>query len=140
MLHQVNASTVLLGQRLGNSGNWYVAGGHTYMLEPAETVPISGQPSLGIAIYNQYRVQLQYGNIGQRGLSAAAAVAVDSRLHYIQTATVQANYNWDCCGVTFEYARYAFAPTISQENSYRFSFSLANIGTFGTIRRLQRLY
>ncbi len=140
VLHQVNASTLLLGQRLGSSGQWYVAGGQTYMREPAETAPISGQPSLGISIYNQYRVQLQYGNIGQRGLSTAAAVAVDSRLNYVQTATVQTNYNWDCCGVTFEYSRYAFAPTVSQENSYRFSFSLANIGTFGTIRRLQRLY
>ncbi|MGB7553578.1 MAG: LPS assembly protein LptD [Candidatus Korobacteraceae bacterium] len=140
VLHQVNASTLLVGQRFGSSGQWYVAGGQTYMVEPAETAPISGQPSLGISIYNQYRIQVQYGNIGQRGLSTAAAVAVDSRLNYVQTATVQTNYNWDCCGVTFEYSRYAFAPTVSQENSYRFSFSLANIGSFGTIRRLQRLY
>ena len=78
--------------------------------------------------------------LAQRGLSAAAAVGVDDRLSFVQTATVQTNYNWDCCGVAFEYSRWAYAPTISQENSYRFSFSLSNIGTFGTIRRLQRLY
>lgn len=138
VLHQLNASTLLLGHRLNS--NWYVAGGQTYMREPAETAPIAGQPSLAASIYNQYRVQVQYGNIGQRGLSAAVAVAADARLSYIQTATIQSNYNWDCCGVTFEYARWAIAPTVSNENSYRFSFSLANIGTFGTIRRLQRLY
>jgi len=140
VLHQVNASTLLVGRRLGNSGKWYVAGGQTYIREPAETSPIAGQPTLGLSIYNQYRVLVQYGNVAQRGLSGAAAVGVDDRLNLVQSATVQANYNWDCCGVAFEYSRYAFAPTVSQENSFRFSFSLANIGTFGTIRRLQRLY
>jgi LPS-assembly protein len=138
--HQLNASTLILGHRIGDSGKWYVAGGQTYMREPAESAPIAGQPSLGLSIYNQYRVMLQYGNVAAKGFSGAGAVGVDDRLNYVQSATIQTNYNWDCCGVAFEYARYAYAPTISTENSYRFSFSLSNIGTFGTIRRLQRLY
>jgi LPS-assembly protein len=140
LLHQLNASTLFVGRRIGESGKWYVAGGQTYMREPAETVPIAGQPTLGLSIYNQYRVMAQYGNIAMRGLSGAVGIAVDDRLSYVQAATVQSNYNWDCCGVAFEYSHWAYAPTISRENSYRFSFSLSNIGTFGTIRRLQRLY
>ena len=130
----------LVGRKIGDSGKWYVAGGQTYMREPAETAPIAGQPTLGLSIYNQYRVMAQYGNVAMKGLSAAVGMAVDDRLNYVQAATVQSNYNWDCCGVAFEYSRWAYAPTISRENSYRFSFSLSNIGTFGTIRRLQRLY
>ncbi len=110
------------------------------MREPAETTPIAGQPTLGLSIYNQYRLLAQYGNLAMKGLSAAVGIAVDDRLSYVQAASVQSNYNWDCCGVAFEYSRWAYAPTISRENSYRFSFSLSNIGTFGTIRRLQRLY
>ncbi len=140
VLHQLNASTLFVGRRIGASGKWYVAGGQTYMREPAETTPIAGQPTLGLSVYNQYRVQVQYGNVAMRGLSGAVGVAADAGLSYVQGATVQSNYNWDCCGVAFEYSRSAFAPTISQENSYRFSFSLSNVGTFGTIRRLQRLY
>src|ERR1019366_6943004 len=140
VLHQLNASTLFVGRRMGDSGKWYVAGGQTYMREPALTAPIAGQPTLGLSIYNQYRVLVQYGNVAMKGLSGAAAVGVDDRLNYVQSATVQTTYNWDCCGVAFEYSRYAFAPTVSQENSFRFSFSLSNIGTFGTIRRLQRLY
>ena len=140
VLHQLNASTILVGRRIGDLGKWYVAGGQTYMREPAESTPIAGQPSLGLNIYNQYRIMVQYGNVAKKGLSGAAAVGVDDRLSYVQAATVQTNYNWDCCGVAFEYSRWAFAPTISQENSFRFSFSLSNIGTFGTIQRLQRLY
>jgi LPS-assembly protein len=140
VLHQLNASTLLLGRRIGASGKWYVAGGQTYMREPAETTPIAGQPTLGLSVYNQYRVLVQYGNVALRGLSGAVGVAADAGLSYVQAATVQSNYNWDCCGVAFEYSRSAYAPTISRENSYRFSFSLSNVGTFGTIRRLQRLY
>ena len=140
VLARLNASTLLVGHRIGETGKWYVAGGQTYMRVPAENVPIAGQPTLGASVYNQYRVMLLYGNIAQRGFSGAASVGVDDRLSFVQSATVQTDYNWDCCGVTFEYSRWAYAPTISNENMYRFSFSLSNIGTFGTIRRLQRLY
>jgi len=140
VLHQFNASTLLVGHRIGDASKWYVAGGQTYMRVPAETVPIAGQPTLALSIFNQYRVMLQYGGVGVKGFSGAVAVGVDDRLNYVQSATVQANYNWDCCGIAFEYARWAYAPSISNENMYRFSFSLSNVGTFGTIRRLQRLY
>ncbi len=140
VLHQLNASTLVVGHRLGDSGKWYVAGGQTYMREPAESSPIAGQPTLGLAIYNQYRIMLQYGNVGQKGFSGAASVGIDDRLSFVQSATVQTNYNWDCCGIAFEYTRWAYAPAVSTENSYRFSFSLSNIGTFGTIRRIERLY
>ena len=140
VLHQLDASTLLLGRRIGASGKWYVSGGQSYMREPAETTPIAGQPTLGLSIYNQYRVLVQYGNLATKGLSAAVGVAADARLSYVEGATVQTNYNWDCCGIAFEYSRSSYIPTISYENSYRFSFSLSNVGNFGTIRRLTRLY
>ena len=126
VLHQVNASTVFAGYRWGN---WYVNAGHTYLDVPPPN------PN----IFDQYRIMLLYGNVAKKGLSAAAAVGVDSRLHYIQSSTVQTNYNWDCCGVTFEYQRFALGA-VRNENAYHFAFSLTNVGTFGNIRRLQRLY
>jgi hypothetical protein len=42
-------------------------------------------------------------------------------------------------GVTFEYQRFALG-TVRNENPYHFAFSLSNVGTFGTIKRLQRLF
>ena len=138
MLHQLNANNLLLGRHFGSSGKWYFAGGQTYMREPAVMTPITGQPTLGLSIYNQYRLLAQYGNLSAKGLSAGVGVAADARSHSVLGATVQANYNWDCCGVAFEYARSAYVPTVSYENSFRFSFSLANVGTFGTIRRICR--
>ena len=126
VLHQVNASTVFAGQRWGN---WYVNAGQSYLNVPPPN------PN----IFDQYRVMVLYGNVSKRGFSGAAAVGVDSRLHYIQSATAQTNYNWDCCGVTFEYQRFALGA-VRNENAYHFAFSLTNVGTFGTIKRLQRLY
>jgi LPS-assembly protein len=126
VMHQVNGSTVYAGYRWGN---WYLNAGHNYLNVPPPN------PN----IFDQYRLMLLYGNVSKRGFSAAGAVGVDTRLHYIQSGTVQTNYNWDCCGVTFEYQRFALG-SVRNENAYHFAFSLTNVGTFGNIRRLQRLY
>jgi LPS-assembly protein len=135
VLHQLNASTVFAGYRWGN---WYFNGGQTYLNAPGETTTTSGGAVVP-SIYNQYRVGVIYGSMSRRGWNGAASVGVDSQMHFIQSATVQTNYNWDCCGVAFQYQRFALG-SVRNENAYRFSFSLANVGSFGTIRRLQRLY
>ena len=134
VLHQVNASTIFTGYRWGN---WYLNAGQTYLDAPGEVTLVNGVPTQ--AIYNQWRLGFIYGGMTKTGLSAAASVGVDSRISYIQGATIQTNYNWDCCGVAFQYSRYALG-SVRNENAYRFSFSLTNVGTFGSIKRLQRLY
>ena len=74
------------------------------------------------------------------GLSAGVSVAMSAEPPPLfEGATIQVNYNWDCCGVAFQYQRYALGST-RNENAYHFSFSLTNVGTFGSIKRLQRLY
>jgi LPS-assembly protein len=73
------------------------------------------------------------------GLSGAATIGFSETAPNIQSATLQTNYNWDCCGVAFQYSRWALG-LIRDENAYRFTFSLTNVGTFGSIKRLQRLY
>ncbi len=135
VLQHLNASTLFAGYRWGN---WYLNGGQTYLNAPGEA-GIAANGAVIPSIFNQYRIGLLYGNISRPGLNAGASVGIDSRLDYIQTATIQTNYNWDCCGVTFEYSRWALG-LVRNENAFRFSFSLLNVGTFGTIRRQQRLY
>jgi len=126
VLDQVNASTVYAGYWWRK---WYLNISQSYLNVPPPN------PN----IFDQYQVRLVYGNLSKRGFSGAAAVGVDSRQHYIQSATVQTNYNWDCCGVTFEYQRFALGA-VRNENSYHFAFSLSNVGSFGTVRQVQRLY
>ena len=134
VLHQLNASTIFTGYRWGN---WYLNAGQTYLDAPGEVTIVNGVAML--AIYNQWRVGMIYGGMTKTGLSAAVSVGIDSRLDYIQAATIQTNYNWDCCGVAFQYQRWALGLE-RNENAFRFSFSLTNVGTFGSIKRLQRLY
>lgn len=134
VLHQVNASTVFAGYRWGN---WYLNGGQTYVNAPGEFTVVNGVTTPDV--YNQFRIGAIYGGMTKTGLSAAATVGLSETAPVIQSATIQTNYNWDCCGVTFEYSRWALG-VIRDENAYRFSFSLTNVGTFGSIKKLQRLY
>ena len=137
VFHQVNASTIFVGQRL--SPKWYVLGGETYLHVPGEVIPATINQVLAPDITNQFRFEAIYGNLNNRGFSTAAAIAFDVKNAYLQGATVQSTYNWDCCGLTFEYARWALG-TVRNENAYRFAFSLSNVGTFGNLKRLQRIY
>ena len=54
-------------------------------------------------------------------------------------ALVQTTYNWDCCGITVEYRRFFISSTVS-DNQYRIALSLSNVGTFGNLRRTERLF
>ena len=131
----MTSSTIFAGYRWSN---WSLNAGQTYINAPGEVLfspSGTGTPS----IFNQYRVGVTYGGMSRRGLNGAVSVGVDSRVGYIQSATLQTNYNWDCCGIAFQYSRWALG-SVRNENAYRFSFSLANVGSFGTIRRLQSLY
>jgi len=135
VLHQINASTIFASYRWGN---WLLNGGQSYLNAPGEeAVTSTGQvtPSL----FNQYRVGLTYGALSRPGLSVGGSIGVDSRLSYVQFAGIQSNYNWDCCGFAFQYGRWDI-PGVRDENAYRFTFSLSNVGSFGTLGRMTRLY
>jgi LPS-assembly protein len=135
VLHQVNASTMFAGYRWGN---WYLNGGQTYLNAPGEVEVVNGVPTQ--QIYNQWRMGAIYGGMSKMGLSAGVSVAMSANPPPLfQGATIQTNYNWDCCGIAFQYQRYALGVG-RNENAYHFSFSLTNVGTFGSIKRLQRLY
>ena len=137
VFHQVNASTIFVGQRL--SPKWYLLGGQSYLHVPGEVIPATVNQVLAPDIFNQFRVQANYGNLSNKGFSTAAGMAFDIKNNFVQGATVQSTYNWDCCGLTFEYARWALGP-VRNENAYRFAFSLTNVGSFGNLKRLQRIY
>ncbi len=135
VLHQLNASTLFAGYRFGNV---YLNGGQTYVNAPGEVFK-NTQGQLVPEIFNQWRLGAIYGGMNRRGLSGAFSIGVDSRQGFLQAETYQLNYNWDCCGIAFQYSKWAFSP-LNNENAFRFSFSLTNFGTFGSISRPERLY
>jgi LPS-assembly protein len=145
-LHRVNANTLLVNYNVGpftfGGGDAFLQIPQTITLEPGlsegKCAPVSGTNQITCK-FQQFRVALGYGGLGKRGFSAATSFGFDTEIRQLQFATAQTTYNWNCCGLTLEYRRYAIA-NVRNENLFRFTFTLANIGSFGNLRRQERLY
>jgi LPS-assembly protein len=131
---RVNSSTFLFNYHFGL---FTVGAGDAFLHVPGEITNTSVAPIAGR--FNQFRTVLGYGNAGKRGFSGATNLGFDAELGQVQYGSVQMAYNWDCCGVNVEYRRFALA-SVRNENQYRFTFSLANVGAFGNLRRGERLF
>ena len=128
----INSSTVLVNYHLG----WFTfGGGDAYVSAPRNAASRATFPEE----FNQFRLLFGYGNPNRRGLTGATSFGFDQNLGFLQYGTVQTNYNWDCCGVSIEYRRFALG-SVRNENEYRFNFTLSNIGSFGNLRKQERLY
>ncbi len=99
---------------------------------------VEGVASL-VADFDQLRFLVGFGNPARRGLSVAASTGLDLNNTQVQYATVQAAYNWNCCGFSVEYRKYELG-SVRNENAYRFNFTLANIGSAGNMRHADRLF
>jgi LPS-assembly protein len=87
----------------------------------------------------QIRVMMGYGNFTSKGFNASTGLSYDINSGTLQNQFVQAGYNGGCCGLAFEYRRINLG-TVRNENQFRVSFILANLGTFGNLRRQERIY
>lgn len=131
---RINASTVF---STFHFGDFFLGGSQAFLRVPGEI--FVSNPIPGPDQFNQFRLLAGYGSPSKRGLSAAVNVGFDSTFNFVQYSAAQAAYNWDCCGASFEYRRFALG-SVRNENSFRFAFTLANIGSFGNLRRQQRLF
>jgi LPS-assembly protein len=130
---RINGSTTILNYYYGP---FTIGGGDAYLLVPNQaSLPGSTIESE----FHQFRVLLGYGRPNKRGLSGAASFGFDARLGFLQYGTLQTTYNWDCCGLSLEFRRFALG-SVRNENLYRFNFTLANIAAFGNLRRQERLF
>ncbi len=130
---RINGSTALVNYHYGP----YTIGGGDAFLRVLDAT--AGIDPPGPTNYHQFRILAGYGQLNKRGLSAAATFGFDANQGNLQFATAQTSYNWDCCGLSLEYRRFALGA-VRNENEYRFSFTLANVGAFGNLRRQERLY
>jgi LPS-assembly protein len=133
-LGHMTASTVLVNYRLGPLT---LGGGDAFLQVPPELATTSTTPSP--QSFNQFRLLLGYGHTGKQGFSAATNIGFDADLNFVQYAAVQTTYNWDCCGFNVEFRRFALG-SVRNENQYRFTFALANLGSLGNLRRAERLF
>jgi LPS-assembly protein len=131
--NRTNASTVLVNYHIGQ---FTMGGGDAFLQIPTQTATSgSTQP----ARFNQFRAALGYGSPNKRGFSGASSFGFDAQVNKLQFVSTQTTYNWDCCGVTLEYRTYTIA-NVRNENLFRFTFTLVNIGGFGSLRHQESLY
>jgi LPS-assembly protein len=89
--------------------------------------------------FNQIGFTAGYGSTARVGFNVVGTGAFDIRAGFLQYSAFQVSYNNDCCGISFEYRRFALGP-VRNENQFRLAFSLANIGTFGNLKKQERLF
>ncbi len=130
---RINSSAALVNYHYGP---FTVGGGDAFLRVIDNSI---GSLPTGANDFHQFRVLAGYGQLNKRGLSAASSFGFDANHGSLQYATAQSSYNWDCCGLSLEYRRFALG-SVRNENQYRFSFTLANVGAFGNLRRQERLY
>ena len=158
-LHQGRSFAALSYSRLDAPGRFYTE-------NPTPTTGVTSLSGVTSAVsdFNQLRFLIGYGNPVKRGLSLAANTGIDLKALYgatssrtvttggtttkttstvypamLQYTTVQASYNWNCCGLAIEYRKLELG-SVRNDGTYRFNFTLANIGAAGNLRRAERLF
>ena len=121
-----------------HQGPYFAGLSHARLDAPGEFT-INGQVSQ-ISDFNQMRLLLGYGTPAKGGLSLAGNAGYDLNLGALQYGAIQAAYNWDCCGASFEYRKFQLGPSVPSSSVYRFSFTLAGVGTAGNLRHAERLF
>jgi len=151
-LHQGNVFSALSYARLDAPGRFF-----TENPTPTTGSASSNGVTTAISDFNQLRFLVGYGSPVKRGLSLAGNAGIDLKHLYgatstsstgetttvypalLQLGTIQAAYNWNCCGLAFEYRKEELGSVLN-DSTYRFNFTLANIATVGNLRRVERLF
>ncbi|MEO8662443.1 MAG: LPS assembly protein LptD [Bryobacteraceae bacterium] len=132
-------------------GKYIVSAGHTQVscvplpptggFRPGDENRCQSDQGLGSVLSpqaNQFRWLAGYGNENRRGWNGGFFGVYDFRVHRMQFGNTQVSYNTDCCAYSVQYRRFSFGTR--NENQFRFAFAVANIGSFGTLRRQERIF
>ncbi len=129
---QIAANNLFAGYSFGRTT---VGIGHA-LLNAVDERASSGAPS--VIKSQQLQPFLEFGKPSGNGLNLALNGGYDFVQHEIQYAGAQAVYNWNCCGLTLGYRRFQLGTvgsTTRDETQWLYSFTLANFGAVGDIRR-----
>ena len=87
---------------------------------------------------NQIRGLFGYGSDGRRGWNYGFSSYYDYKEAVLQYSQFQVTYNTDCCGFSVQWRRFDLGSR--NENQFRVAFALSNIGSFGTLKRQERVF
>jgi len=112
--------------------------GATSPSTPVNTTPVTSVTPSEIN-FNQLRFTAIYGSPIKTGFSAGMNMGYDFTFNSLQYFGVQTTYNWNCCGLSFEVRRYSLG-TVPEHTTFLYNFTLANIGTAGSLGWAQRVF
>jgi LPS-assembly protein len=87
---------------------------------------------------NQFTGGVGFGNDNRKGWNSSFRAWYDYRLGVLTFAQAQVTYNTDCCGFNVQYRRFNIGTR--DENQFRVAFVIANIGSFGTLKRQEAIF
>ena len=87
---------------------------------------------------NQFRGLISWGNENRNGWSYGFQAFYDYRKGILQYSQTQVTYNTDCCGFSVQYRRFSIPGR--NENHFQASFAVSNIGSFGTLKRQEKIF
>lgn len=114
--------------------------GHA-LLNAVDERASSGAPSTIKS--QQVQPFLEIGKSSGNGFNLAVSGGYDYVEHQVQYGGIQAVYNWNCCGLTVGYRRFelgTIGSTGRDETQWLYSFTLANFGAVGDIRRANSVF
>ncbi|HEX3985983.1 MAG TPA: LPS assembly protein LptD [Acidobacteriaceae bacterium] len=116
--------------------------GDSYVNVPLGVTPLTTTPATSSSQpnpFNQIHLTAVYGAANKLGLSMGANAAYDLVHQQLQYGAAQGSYNWNCCGLMFQYRRFSLG-SIRDDTEYFYSLSLAGISSVGDLRRRISLF
>ncbi len=113
-----------------------------YLFKKVYTIGI-GQDSLRYnaalePVANQIDAGFNWGSDTRRGLNAGVNALYDLHYNSLRNVMSQVTYNTDCCGLSVQYGKWNVG--VRFDTVFRLSLSIANIGSFGTLRKQQMMF
>ena len=87
---------------------------------------------------NQFRTTFGYGDSNRKGWDAAFSMVYDYRLSLLEYGIAQVTYNTSCCGFSVQYRRINLGTR--DDTQIEGSFAISNIGSFGSLKRQDRIF
>jgi LPS-assembly protein len=123
---KIAASSFSIDERFGK---YYLSAGHNSMRYSSRYLsPNSNEISGRVGI----------GNENRRGWNAGFMALYDYRVGVLRWARTEVTYNTDCCGFSIQYQR--ISTGTRNENQFRVAFAVANVGSFGTLKKQDRMF
>jgi LPS-assembly protein len=88
---------------------------------------------------NQVRALFGYGDQTSKGWNFTGGMSYDIQNRFWQNEIIQVGYNGSCCGIQLEYRKIELG-SIRNEGQFRVALVIANIGSFGNVRKPDKIF